>query len=67
MKTRDAVISAADVLEFRTGKSWTQDEAAEWAVVSVRTWQRWESGDSAVPAFHARQIASRLARFRGAR
>ena len=60
-------ITTAEVVKFREHFGGGQREAAEWAGVSVRQFQRWEAGDSAVPPFIARQMKKRLAQPRRAR
>lgn len=45
------------LLEWRRARGWTQREAAEWYGCSSRAWQRYESGEAAVPEPLAKRIA----------
>lgn len=50
--------SGDHVREWRERRHWTQAEAARWYGVSDRTWRRWETGETRVPAPVLKRIAS---------
>ena len=43
----------------QTVKGWSQAKCASWYGIGLRTWQRWESGDTELPVHLIRAVASR--------
>lgn len=57
---RTAAMSPDEVRALRLDLGWTQEMAAMACEVSLRTWTRWESGESTISPAVALLIRERL-------
>lgn len=59
---REQEIAARYVRRWRDEQEWTQEQAAEWWGVDVRTWRRYELGERAVPKPLMKSMSRRTAK-----